>query len=189
MQKLWSIPYVLELVYQDSQKKPDVDNDDVNVKTREANRRKKLKRTFYEESRQRDVRDIHATIWPGIALPEDLPIRGTDGHDRGRMPERTAPTSVLVSMLAFELFKEGKRLKTVMRAHEVLKSLVATVSQKGDWTIVLAELRFFNNNACLVHTDGSVDGKALWGSGRCSRSDEILQLWSQALETCATLSI
>ena len=179
----WAIPYILQQVYQDSRQMPDPDEPQAQgTAGKDVTRRKKLKRSFFSEPSQTQIRDFHACIWPGIPMPAYLPAKTGSGQESGRMPERTVPTSIFIAMLAWELGHPGKRMTTVARAHEMLRDVLSLASSSGTWTIVLPELRFFHSQEAAVSVGGFLSGEFVWGQGRFERKHRLLEEWDRMLD-------
>ena len=163
------------------QRKKHDDKEDAERRRLQASRRRDLKTKFYSKAMQESVHEYHMQVWPGVAIPESPPYRMPNGPRQNCLPERTSPTSVLVSCMACYLGEESRRKKTAHRAHEFLACLVSLLAASGQWNVVCTELRDFQQQECRVHANGTIAGDCICGSGEFPRKLHLLDLWQREL--------
>ncbi|CAE7496201.1 unnamed protein product [Symbiodinium necroappetens] len=171
----WSIPYVLEIIHEDSRRKGDENTPAASP----ANRRKNLKQAFYSRSQQVQVQEWHSKIWPGVPLPRPLPYKVRTGQ-LGCLPERTAHTSVLIASLGWMIYDPAKRASTVRNAASVLTGLVTMLCRMEQQTLVLWDMQRLTPVHCMLNRDGTFNGDLLWGAD-CARKRLFLDMWHRQL--------
>ena len=170
-QAQWAIPYILQYIYADSQKEDD---------TPAADRRRFLKKKYFQRKVQEEVQAYHHRIWPGIVLPASLPTKDAKGDGVGKMPERTVGTSALVATLAWLLGNPAKRNASSARAHHFLKDVIV-LAARGGWNIVLRDMQHFQVHDTTVALDGTIQGHLIFGSGGGNRRRVYTQAWDAML--------